>query len=103
MKNIPFTLSKRAVWVLLLGAFILMALAFLSSMQGWLITSILQTLGSLFFFSAWVILLSDMFQNKIHNKTFGLPRCLSYRPLVPSFTYFSATSCFAWDRNFLKA
>lgn len=85
MKNKEFNLSTKTVWILLLGAFLLMPLAFLTTMQEWPVTSFFRTLGSMFFFAAWVILLNDMIKNNIYNKPFWIATLFIIPPISAFF------------------
>lgn len=70
MENQDLKIDIRTVWFLVIGALLLITLGALAKIQHWEFTQIFLTVGLMLFFAAWVIILSDMVQNKIYNKAF---------------------------------
>jgi len=72
MKNQYFTISFKTVWLLVIGNILLTTIGTLAKILHWDYAHFLLTVGLMLFFSTWVIILSDMIKNKIHNKTFWI-------------------------------
>ena len=72
MKNQDFRISPKIVWILVIGNILLTIIGAFARIQHWEFSQILLTIGIIFFFSTWIIILSDMTMNKIYNKTFWI-------------------------------
>jgi len=72
MENIDFKISIQAVWGLIVGSFFLTLTSAFAKIQHWESAQFLLILGLLFFFSTWIIVISDMAKNKIYNRIFWI-------------------------------
>jgi hypothetical protein len=70
LKNEDFKISSEIIWLLVIGNFLLTIVGALAKIQDWEFYQIFLTVGLTVFFTTWIIMLSDMIKNKIHNKTF---------------------------------
>jgi hypothetical protein len=71
-KQTPFLISGSVVWVLVIVNFSLTVLGIFAHLLQWPAPNYALTLGGIIFFSAWLIVLQDMLQQKIYNKTYWL-------------------------------
>ena len=72
MKNQDFKIDIKTIWFLVIGNFLLTVLGGIAKIQHWEYSQFFLTAGLMLFFSTWIIILSDMVKNKIHNKTFWI-------------------------------
>jgi len=72
MKNKDFKISKEIVWLLVIVNFLLTIVGAFAKIQQWEFSQIFLTMGLMFFFTTWIIVLSDMIKNKMYNKTFWI-------------------------------
>jgi len=72
MGNKDFKISIQAVWTLVVGNFILTLTGAFAKIQHWESAQFLLILGLVFFFSTWIIVISDMTKNKIYNRAFWI-------------------------------
>lgn len=91
MNNQDFKISFKTIWFLVVGNILLTVVGAFAKIQHWDYSQILLTIGLMFFFSTWVIILSDMLKNKIYNKTFWIMTMF----IMPSI----ATIFYMFQRN----
>lgn len=72
MEKQDFKISSTLVWLLVIGYFIFTGFGALFKIMHWEYSFFLLMMGLMFLFSIWVIVLSDMFNNKIYNKAFWI-------------------------------
>ena len=72
MKNKDFKIGIKTLWFIVIGNFLLTELGALAKIQHWEFSQFFLTVGFMLFFSAWIIMLSDIVKNKIYNKTFWI-------------------------------
>jgi len=72
MENQDFKIGIKTVWFLVAGNLLLTVFGALSKIQHWEFSQFFLTVGLMFFFSTWIIILSDMVKTKIYNKTFWI-------------------------------
>ncbi len=70
MENQDLKINTRTVWILVIGNFLLTIIGALAKIAHWEFSQIFLIAGLMFFFSAWIIIFSEMVRNKIYNKTF---------------------------------
>ncbi len=83
MKNKDFSISVKTVWVLVIGNAILTILGVLAKIQHWEFSPYMLSVASVFFFSTWVIVISDMSKNKLYNKRFWIFSMFIFPTLSP--------------------
>lgn len=86
MENQDFKISIKTVWILVIGNFFMTIIAILAKIQNWSFSQMLITIGLMLFFSAWIVVLSDMFKNTIYNKTFWIAS-MFIMPTIASVIY----------------
>lgn len=67
-----FQISFTVVLILVIGNIFMTTLGVFFKFYHWNYSQILLTIGLVLFFSAWIIIFSDMVKNKIYNKTFWI-------------------------------
>lgn len=72
MGNQDFRISPKIVWILVIGNILLTIIGALARIEHWEFFEIFLTIGIIFLFSTWIIILSDMTMNKIYNKAFWI-------------------------------
>jgi len=72
MENKDFSLPVKTIWFLVASTLLLTFIAFFAVLYQWEYEQIITTLSLMFFFASWVIIFSDMIQNKIYNKPFWI-------------------------------
>ncbi len=72
MEKQDFRIDLNTVWVLVIGNILLTIIGALFKILHWEFSQLLLITGMIFFFSSWIIILSDMAKNKIYNKTFWI-------------------------------
>ncbi len=72
MENNDFKISIKTVWVLAIGNILLTIVCALAQKQHYEFSQLLLTGGLIIFFSTWLIVISDMLNNKIYNKKFWI-------------------------------
>jgi len=72
MENKDFRISPKVVWILVIGNILLIIIGALAKILHWEISQLFLIMGIIFFFSTWIIILSDMTMNIIYNKTFWI-------------------------------
>ncbi|HEY9169194.1 MAG TPA: hypothetical protein VIN72_06880 [Lutibacter sp.] len=72
MEKQDFRINTKIVWILVIGNIFMTTIGALAKIQHWEYSQLLLTVGIVFFFSTWIIILSDMTMNKIYNKTFWI-------------------------------
>ena len=72
MKNKNFVVSIYVVWILVIGTILFSTIAAFSKMQHWESRHWFYIIGLMLYFSAFVIILSDIITNKIENKVFWI-------------------------------
>jgi len=86
MKNQDFRIGIKTVWFLVIGNILLTVLGALANIQHWEFSQFFLTVGLMLFFSIWIIILSDMFKNKIYNRTFWI-MTMFIMPTIASIFY----------------
>lgn len=72
METKDFRIGIEAVWLLLIANLLLVTFGAVAIIQHWEFSQVLLTLGLMLFFSIWVIVVSDMVSNRIHNRRFWI-------------------------------
>ncbi len=72
MEKQDFRINTKIVWILVIGNILLITIGALAKILHWEFSQIFLIVGLIFFFSSWIIILSDMTMNKIYNKTFWI-------------------------------
>lgn len=85
MNNQDFKISFKTVWFLVVGNVLLTVSGAFAKIQHWEYSQFFLTVGLMLFFSAWIIILSDMVKNKIYNKTFWILTMFIMLPIAPIF------------------
>ncbi len=70
MESNDFKISQNVVWFLVIGNTLLMILGAFAKLNHLDYPEFLLTFGLMMFFSTWIIILNDMINNKIYNKSF---------------------------------
>ena len=91
MKNQDFKISVKTIWGLVIGNFLLTIAGVLAKIQQWDFSHFILTATLVITLTTWVIVLSDMFKNKIYNKTFWIFSMF----IIPSI----ATVFYLFQRN----
>lgn len=84
MENQNFKIDINIVWALVIGNFLLTIIGTFAKINHWDFSQIFLTIGLIFFFSTWIIILNDMVKNKIYHKTFWVITMF----ITPSITAF---------------
>ena len=85
MKTKDFLISIKIVWFLVIANFLLSIIGATSKIMHWEISQILLSIGLMFFFAGWIIVISDMIENKINNKPFWIMSMFILPTISPLF------------------
>src|SRR5690625_1662709 len=83
MNTKAFKINSTIVWILVVGNVLLTLFGTLAKIAHWSYPERWLTFGLMLFFSSWVIIMSDMYSNKIYNKTFWIISMFIFPPIAP--------------------
>ena len=72
MKTKEFKISSKIVWILVIGNSLLTLIGIFAKTLHWSYSENWFTIGLILFFSSWIIILSDIYKNKIYNRSFWI-------------------------------
>lgn len=70
MEDKSFEINPRVVWILALASISLFLLRAFAQFYHWSIAGPLVTVSLMFSFGAWIIIMVDLLQNRVYQKTF---------------------------------
>jgi len=85
MENQDFKVSIKTVWGLVIGNLIFTIVGAFAQIQHWEFSQLLLTICLIFFFSTFIIILSDILKNKVYNKTFWVISMFILPSISPIF------------------
>lgn len=85
MENIDFKVSIKIVWILAFGNFVSSTVGVIAIIQHWELYDVLLPVCLIFFFSTFIIVLSDIIKNKVYNKTFWVMSMFILPTISPIF------------------
>lgn len=72
MTNKDFSISFKTMWFLVMGGMIFIMPGSIAKIQQWSYAPFLLVMGLLLFFVTWVVILGDIFRNRIYNQSFWI-------------------------------
>ena len=82
MDNQDFRINRKIVLFLVIGNVLLILLGSIAHVRHWELSSSILGFGLTLYFSAWVIIISDMAKSNIYNKRFWIMSML----IIPGIT-----------------
>jgi hypothetical protein len=70
MKN--FEISTKAVWILVVTGLCISILGIYAESREWLLSQQLLSIGGSLFFTSWIIVMLELVNNKVYNRTFWI-------------------------------
>jgi hypothetical protein len=83
MKN--FQISAKAVWIILIAGLCLSTFGIFADSQSLLLSEQILSIGGTLFFSSWVIVMLELVNNKVYNRTFWILSMIFLAPFAMIF------------------
>ena len=86
MGNKDFEIGIKTIWVVVIGNLLFTIAGAFAKIEHWEYSQLLLAISLLFFVSTFVIIIRDIYKNKVHDKTFWI-MSMFILPSISPFLY----------------